>query len=130
MLANTTKKEFIESTESVLASLPPGTPPSSLAARSSHSRSLFKKLLSSNDGRETRKGIDLLKKRIDKHFGDADEMALSRNLVVKVLKECQASYEDVWDRTQRVGKEVYESSEGGSVEWDIRRDDIGAAFRK
>lgn len=55
---------------------------------------------------------------------------MSRNLVVKVLKECQACYEDVWDRTQRVGREVYETSEGGAVEWDIRKEDIAAAFRK
>ncbi|OCK76882.1 hypothetical protein K432DRAFT_334895 [Lepidopterella palustris CBS 459.81] len=118
--------EFLESTESLLASLPSGTPPSSLASRSSHSRSLFRKLVSSHDPKELRRGIDALKKRVDKHFGDADDPGLSRNLVAKVLKECEKKYGEVWERTVEVNQEVY----GGEVEVEWRVEDVAAGFRR
>ncbi|KAF2812111.1 uncharacterized protein BDZ99DRAFT_412632 [Mytilinidion resinicola] len=118
--------EFLESTESLLSSIPPGTPPTSLAARSSHARPLFKKLVSAHDGKELRRGIEALKKRVDKHYGDADDPGLSRNLVAKVLKECEKMYEDIWNRAVRVNQEVYSSE----VEIEWRMEDVAAGFRK
>ena len=94
--------------------------------RSSHSRSIFKKLLHSNDGKEIRKGIEALKKRVDKHFGDADDPGLSRDLVFKVLKECEKEYVDVYERTVRINQDVYESA----VELDWSPRELESAFRR
>jgi len=118
--------EFLESTETLLGSLPSGTPPSSLASRSSHSRSLFRKLVASHDSKELRRGIEALKKRVDKHFGDADDPGLSRNLVAKVLKECEQKYIDVWERSVQVNQDVY----AGEVEIEWKREDVSSGFRR
>ena len=116
--------DFIESTESLLANAPNG--PTSIATRASHSRATFKKLLSTFDAKEVRRGVETLKKRVDKHFGDADDPGLSRNLVQKVLRECEDRYGSVYDRTARIVAEVY----GGGLDIEYKREDVAAAFRR
>ncbi|KAF2874328.1 exocyst complex component Sec3-domain-containing protein [Massariosphaeria phaeospora] len=116
--------EFIESMETLLAQ--PGASPQSIAQRSSHSRALFKKLLHSYDSKEIRKGIEALKKRVDKHFGDADDPGISRDLVFKVLKECEKKYGEIYDRTLRINQDVYT----GEVELDWGPNEVTAAFRR
>ncbi|MCJ1399208.1 hypothetical protein MMC11_002410 [Xylographa trunciseda] len=116
--------DFLESTESLLANAPNG--PTSIATRASHSRSTFKKLLSTFDAKEIRRGIDTLKKRVEKHFGDADDPGLSRNLVQKVLRECEERYVSVYDRTSRIVTDVYE----GGLELEFKREDVASAFRR
>lgn len=115
--------DFLESTESLLLTEP--SPPT-IANRASHSRSTFKKILSNYDAKEIRRGIETLKKRVDKHFGDADDPNLSRSLVQRVLKECESSYLAVSERTRKINESVYE----GSLELEWRRDDVVAAFRR
>lgn len=87
---------------------------------------MFKKLVHTFDAKEIRKGIEALKKRIDKHFGDADDMTISRDLVFKVLKECEKKYDDVYNRTVLINQDVY----SGEVEMDWTSNDVSAAFRK
>lgn len=115
--------DFIESTESLLAS---SSNPTDIASRTSHSKSVAKKLLSSYDSKELRRGVDLLKKRVEKHFGDADDPGLSRSLVMKVIKECETRYEDAYDRLKKITDSVYE----GQVEIDWNRDEVGSLFRR
>ncbi|PSN73506.1 hypothetical protein BS50DRAFT_514854 [Corynespora cassiicola Philippines] len=114
--------EFVESTETLLTA----TSPQAISQRSSHSRSVFKKLVHSYDAKEIRKGIEALKKRVDKHFGDADDPSISRDLVFKVLKECETRYGDVYDRTIRINQDVY----AGEVEMDWGPSEVTAAFRR
>ncbi len=116
--------DFIESTETLLRANPDS--PTSIASRASHSRSAFKKLLAAYDIKEIRRGIETLKKRVEKHFGDADDVSLSRGLVAKVLRECEIRYLGVGDRTAKVVKDVYE----GSLEVEWRREDVVAAFKR
>ena len=117
--------DFLESTESLVRNNP--SSPATIATRASHSRSTFKKILSNHDAKEIRRGIETLKKRVEKHFGEGDDTAgLSRELVSKVCKECEARYLDVGERVNRLVKEVYE----GSLEVDWKREDVVAAFRK
>ena len=121
--------DFLESTESLLLNNAPAernSNPSSIAARASHSRSTFKKLLGAHDVREMRRGIETLRKRVEKHFGDADEAELSRALVAKVLRQCEAFYIGVRERLGKVIAEVYEDS----LEVDWKREDVVAAFRR
>jgi hypothetical protein len=116
--------DFVESTEALLAN---GIgSPTSIATRASHSRSTFKKLLSTYDAKEIRRGVDALKKRVEKHFGDADDPGLSRNLVMKVLKECEDRYLNIHDRTKGIVDDVYE----GGLEVEFKREDVSNAFRR
>ena len=119
--------DFLESTESLIKNLPPSQPPSSIATRASHSRSVFKKLLGSYDSKELRRGAETLRKRVEKHFADADDATpgLGRELIAKVLKECEARYTDIMNRVDRLISDVYE----GCLELDWRRDDVVAGFR-
>ncbi|CAI6326210.1 unnamed protein product [Periconia digitata] len=116
--------DFIESTETLLNQ--PGGRAAAISQRSSHSRAVYKKLMNSYDAREIRKGIESLKKRVDKHFGDADDPSISRDLVFKVLKECEKRYTDVHDRIVRVNQDVY----SGEVESDWGASEVTAAFRR
>lgn len=97
-----------------------------IASRASHSRMVVKKVLSSYDVKEIKRGAEMLKKRVEKHFGDADDPGLSRSLVLKVLQECERRYEDAWDRTRRIIDTVYE----GQLEIEWRKEDVAAVFRK
>jgi hypothetical protein len=118
------KQEFIESTETLLAQ--PGASAQAIAQRHSHSRHVFKKLVHSHDAKELRKGIEALKKRVDKHFGDADDPTISRDLVFKVLKECEKSYVKLSERMMTINQDVY----GGEVEIDWGNKEVDAAFRR
>lgn len=116
--------DFVESTESLLADT--STVPTDIASRASHSRSVAKKLLASCDAKEIRQGAHLLKKRVEKHFGDADDPVLSRSLVHKVLQACEGRYGDAYHRTRHIVDTVYE----GQLEMEWRLDDPIAVLRK
>jgi len=120
-------QDFLESTESLLNN---GTPPTSIASKPSHSRPAARKALSTTDGREIRKGIDALRKRIEKHFGDADDEALSQKLVIFVCGEAEREYGRVLDRLNRVVADVYSAGEerGVEVEWGV--EDVRVGFRR
>lgn len=115
---------FLESTEALLVNAIDS--PTSIATRASHSRATFKKVMSTFDGKEIRRGIETLKKRVEKHFGDADDVGLSRNLVVKVLKECEERYLQIHERTMRIVTEVYE----GGLEMEWKQEDVTFSFRR
>lgn len=117
--------DYLESTESLLQAIGPGSP-ASIAGRPSHSKAVFKKLLSTYDSKEIRRGIETLKKRVEKHFGDADDPNLSRGLVVKVLQNCERYYEEVESRVAVITRDVYEGD--GGVEWT--KLDVTTAFRR
>ncbi|OOQ88268.1 putative Exocyst complex component Sec3 [Penicillium brasilianum] len=114
--------DFIQSIETLQANGSPGE----IATRASHSRIVAKKVLSSYDAKEIKRGVEMLKKRVEKHFGDADDPGLSRSLVLKVLRECELRYENVWDRTRHIIDTVYE----GQLEMDWRKEDAVTMFRK
>ena len=115
--------DFLESTEALLLAAPD---PRAVAARASHSRATFRKLLATYDAREIRRGIETLRKRVEKHFGEGDEVGGGRGLVGVVLGECESRYYSVGDRAARVVREVYE----GSLEVEWKREDVVAAFRR
>ncbi|KAB8300006.1 hypothetical protein EYC80_000246 [Monilinia laxa] len=118
--------DFLESTESLMLSRQPGESASRISAMPSHSKSTFKKILAGYDAKEIRKGIETLKKRVEKHFGDADDPGLSRELVTKVYQQCERYYERVDDRILTISRDVYD----GEVIAEWTRADISTAFRK
>ncbi|TQN72181.1 Exocyst complex component 1 [Colletotrichum shisoi] len=114
--------EYIENIEGQLQS---GKPGSSVAAQPSNSKSTFHKVLATYDSREVRKGIETLRKRVEKHFGDADDPALSQKLVIKVLRECERFYGEVELRISRITADVY----SGDVVFEWPRAEVRAGFR-
>lgn len=116
---------LLEYLENIEAQLQTGKAPSSIAGQPSNNKGAFNKALGGYDSKEVRKGIEALRKRVDKHFGDADDPALSRGLVVKVLRECEGFYGAVEARIGRVTTDVY----GGDVLFEWPRADVKAAFR-
>ncbi|TKA36144.1 hypothetical protein B0A55_13522, partial [Friedmanniomyces simplex] len=95
--------DFLDSTESLLALHP--TNPTAIASRPSSSRKTARNLFAQYDGKELRRGVETLRKRIEKHFGDADEEAISRGLVALVGKECERAYERTVERMERLVRE-------------------------
>jgi hypothetical protein len=117
--------KLLDHLENIEAQLQSGRSPTSIAAQPSNTKHIFNKVLGNYDSKEVRKGIEALRKRVEKHFGDADDPNLSRGLVGKVLKECEAFYGDVEGRIGRVTTDVY----GGDVLFEWPRADVKAAFR-
>ncbi|ETS74491.1 hypothetical protein PFICI_14357 [Pestalotiopsis fici W106-1] len=116
--------EYVENIEGQLTS---GKSPTTIASQPSNSKATFNKILSNYDGREVKKGVEALRKRVDKHFGDSDEnpsVTSSRALVNKVLKECEQFYGDVEVRISTITSTVY----GGDVLFEWPRSEVKSAF--
>jgi exocyst complex component 1 len=118
--------DFLESTESLMLSRQPGEPTSQISGMPSHSKSTFKKILAGYDSKEIKRGIETLKKRVEKHFGDADDPGLSRGLVAKVIQNCEKYYEKVGDRILTISRDVYD----GDVIAEWTKAEMSTAFRK
>lgn len=116
--------DFLDGLDAHLAVSPGREHPSGIpAAHASHSRSVFKKIVAANDAKEVRRGIDTLRRRVEKHFAEADAPA---KLMAVVLDECERKYVDAHARLERAAARVYE----GSVELEFGRQDVTQAFRR
>jgi len=142
--------EFLENVEAQIAS---GKSAGIIAALPSNSKATFDKVLSNYDGKEVRKGIEALRKRVDKHFSADEEheggssgglptmpgststlstvTSISTKsgtgggvLVQRVLKECEKFYGEVELRISNITTSVY----GGDVLFEWPRQDVKAAF--
>ncbi|RKF63037.1 Exocyst complex component SEC3 [Erysiphe neolycopersici] len=120
--------DFIESTENMMISRQPGDSVSKISSMPSHSKSTFKKVLSNYDAKEIRRGIEVLRKRVEKHFGDEHDpgMASGSDLAKIVVQNCEKFYENVEDRILTIIRDVYD----GEVVLEWTRSDISNAFRK
>jgi hypothetical protein len=118
--------DFLESTESLMNSRQPGELASKISGMTSHSKSTFRKVLAAYDSKEIKRGIETLKKRVEKHFGDVDDPALGRSLVAVVQGECERYYEKVEDRILTISRDVYD----GDVLAEWTRADVISAFRR
>jgi len=116
--------KLLEHLENIESQLNSGKSPAAVAAQPSNSKQTFNKILGQYDGREVRKGIETLRKRVEKHFGDADDPALSKGLVARVLRECERFYGDVEMRIAKVIGGVY----GGDVLFEWPRAEVKSAF--
>lgn len=111
-------------------------PSEDVTARISFSTSAFKKVLSHYDIKEIRKGIDLLHKRVDKHFGqvsdDGDSVhsskgpAIAKELVQEVWADCQKEYIAILELCKRISSTYY--LDGVHVEFSVT--DVKEAFAK
>jgi exocyst complex component 1 len=116
--------DFLESTETLLKSNEAS--PTNVASKPSHSRSTAKKLLAQFDLKEVRKGVETLKKRIEKHFGDTDETTPGQALVEHVFHESSSRYAAAHDRMEAIIDTVYE----GDLKIDWRKEEVAAIFKR
>lgn len=122
-------QEFLESVDSIQAAQPNN--PQAATSRPSYNRRAMRHLLSLHDSKELRRGIETLRRRIEKHFGEGDEEQLARSLIALVNKECERSYERVLERIERLVRDAYPPTDGEkTVEIDFTRADIQAGFRR
>lgn len=117
--------KLLDHLENIEAQLQSGKAPTLIAAQPSNTKTIFNKILGNYDSKEVRKGIEALRKRVEKHFGDADDPALSRDLVANVIRESEKFYVDVESRIGRIITDVYE----GDVLFEWPRADVKAAFK-
>ncbi|KAK0629178.1 exocyst complex component Sec3-domain-containing protein [Bombardia bombarda] len=115
--------EYLENIEAQLAS---GKTAATVAAQPSNSKATFNKILGAYDAREVRKGVETLRKRVEKHFGDDEpgQAGSSKNLVNRVLRECEKFYGDVELRIGGITTDVY----GGDVLFEWPRAEVKSAF--
>ena len=119
-------QDFVEGAETLLSQNLSGP---TISSRPLYSRHNTKKLLASHDSKAIRSGIDALRKRIEKHFGDADEEVLSRQMVAMVCKECERRYDGVLDRLVKACDVLYKENEKGVV-IDWSKEDTREGFKR
>ena len=125
-------QDFLQGVETFVVS----NPSEDVTARISFSKSAFKRVLAHYDAKETRKGIDLLHKRVEKHFGQIPDetdaiygvrgATIGRALVHEVWKECQKEYDSIVALCKRVISIYY--PEGVAMEFSVN--DVKDAFLK
>ncbi|RCI10075.1 hypothetical protein L249_8541 [Ophiocordyceps polyrhachis-furcata BCC 54312] len=118
--------KLLDQLENIEAQLQMGKLGEAIARQPSNSSATFNKMLGSYEAKEVRKGIEALRKRVEKHFGDADDPGLSRGLVLKVTRECEVFYGQVESRIGRVTTEVY----GGEVPYEWPRAETPLRLRQ
>lgn len=116
---------FLDSVETAMLTLAEGVPRSTIAQNSRQSKIAFQQILAEHDSKYVRNGISALKKRVEKHFGDADDPGLSRALVAKVLEACERYFDDVDERVRAISSDVYDGVP--TIEWT--KSDISSSFR-
>ncbi|KAK7742346.1 hypothetical protein SLS53_004491 [Cytospora paraplurivora] len=101
--------KLLEMLENIEGQLKAGKSPSAIASQPSNSKAMFDKVLLHYDAREVRKGIESLRKRVEKHFDENNALAIT------VTKACERYYGEVEQRIGRIVTELY----GGDVlaEW-------------
>lgn len=120
-------KDFIESIESQLTSSSSLTI-EDIASRASHNRSVLKKILSHYDSREVRRGIETLRKRVDKHFAEGDDQDTSKRLLAKMSRELMEEFIRIRERMENIivgGGAPYQG-----LELEFSREDAVAGFTK
>ena len=119
--------KLLDYIENVEAQLQAQKAPEKIAAQPSNSKAVFNKVLSGYDAKEVRKGIETLRKRVEKHFGgDAEDPGAGggKELVDKVTEECEKFYGKVELRIASITAKVY----GGEVVFEWPRIEVKSAF--
>ena len=111
-------------------------PTEDVTTRISFSKSAFKKVLSHFDTKEIRKGIELLHKRVEKHFGQVPEdtdgvynarlPAIAKALTLEVWNACQKEYVGNVELCKRILVTYY----GDGIQMEFSLNDVNDAFNR
>ena len=114
--------EFLEKVEGHLKEDEnPNDPP--VAQRPMYGKNQARKSLGGYDVKEIRRGVETLRKRVEKHFSEGDG---GDRLVGLVWEAAEEAYKQVLQRTENVCRDVYD----GEVEVGWGVGEVAAAFRR
>lgn len=121
--------KLIDFTDSIAIIADSATPPAN--NNPNMSANAYRKLLAAHDAKELRRGVDALRKRVEKHFGEsADDQSVEANhsLVVKVLVACEDRFIKEVERARDTPARVYGEDvlQGGA--W-VGREDVIKWFK-
>ncbi|KAF8140415.1 exocyst complex component Sec3-domain-containing protein [Boletus edulis] len=123
--------EFFEGLERLLKT----TAPSEVQKNSHYSKSSLKKVLKEFDGKDVRKHIDVLFRRVEKHFTEAEETTTREEssgiaagtVMVGVWKACE---EELQRMTESFSARIAECYADGGVSMEYTSSDVETAFKR
>lgn len=123
--------DYFEGVERLLKT----TAPSEIATNSSYNRSALKKVVKEYSGKDIRKYIDALFKRVEKHFTEASEKTTTEEsggiapgtVMVGVWKACE---EELLRITELFSKRISQCYPDSGVSLDYSSVDVEAAFKR
>lgn len=122
--------DFLDSTEAAMKNTPDFT---IITSKTTHNRKTARDMLRGYDAPTVRKGIETLKRRIEKHFGDVDEGSVgavtNKGLVARVFEECALQYTHAFDAMQNIIDKVYVGNDK-DLEIGWRKEEVVALFKK
>lgn len=124
-------QEFFEGVERLLKT----TAPSEVQKNSSYSKSSLKKALKDFDGKDVRKHIDVLFRRVEKHFTEAEEKATKEEnsgiaagtVMVGVWKACE---EDLQRMTESFSARISQCYADSGITLEYTLSDVETAFKR
>jgi exocyst complex component 1 len=123
-------QDYLDGLEQLLKT----TAPSEVSRNSSYNRSALKKVVKEYDAKDVRKHVDVLFKRVEKHFTEASDVTAGESsgitpgtVLVGVWKACE---EELLRITEIFAKRItqYYANAGVSLEYSVA--DVEAAFRR
>jgi predicted outer membrane protein len=111
------------------------TAPTEVSKNSNYNRSSLKKVVKEFDGKDIRKHVDALFKRVEKHFTEAEEKATKEEssgiapgtVMVGVWKACEEELQRMTENFNKRISQCYADS-GVSLEYTIT--DVETSFRR
>lgn len=110
------------------------TAPTEVSKNSSYNRSSLKKVVKEFDGKDIRKHIDALFKRVEKHFTEAEEKATKEEsgiapgtVMVGVWKACE---EELQRMTENFNKRISQCYADSGVSLEYTSADVETSFRR
>ena len=111
------------------------TAPSEVSSNSSYNRSSLKKIVKEYNGKDVRKHVDALFKRIEKHFTEASEKATTEEsggiapgtVMVGVWKACE---EELLRMTKLFTERISQCYANNGVALEYSAADVEAAFKR
>ncbi|KAF9244541.1 exocyst complex component Sec3-domain-containing protein [Melanogaster broomeanus] len=111
------------------------TAPSEVQKNSNYSKSSLKKVLKEFDGKDVRKHIDVLFRRVEKHFTEAEEKATREvssgiapgTVMVGVWKACE---EELQRMTESFSTKISQCYADGGLSLEYNSTDVEAAFKR
>lgn len=118
-------QEYFDALEAALRS----SNPREVARRPAYSRSSLRRALSSTGAKDLRKGIDTLYKRVDKHFGSAENPSAEHALMIRtVWKACEVEVLRMHDSWRSMISRCYPDDNKSSLEFS--KEDVTADFKR
>jgi translation initiation factor 2 alpha subunit (eIF-2alpha) len=123
-------QEFFEGLERLLKT----TAPSEVQKNSNYSKSSLKKILKEFDGKDVRKHIDVLFRRVEKHFTEAEEKTMKESsgiapgtVMVGAWKACE---EELQRMTESFSARISQCYGDSGISMEYASSDVETAFKR